>query len=69
MYPAPAEGETLLKGKAVGSIQLALRNPLDESDARHKEAPKPVVKVAAPVRDPSITVIRGTSVNHDAPHQ
>jgi pilus assembly protein CpaB len=66
----PTEGETLLKGKAAGSIQLALRNPLDESDARHKEAPvKPVVKVAAPVKDPSITVIRGTSVNHDAPHQ
>ena len=64
----PVEGETLLKGKAAGSIQLALRNPLDESDARHKEV-KLVVKVAAPVRDPSITVIRGTSVNHDAPHQ
>ena len=25
----PDEGETLLKGKAAGSIQLALRNPLD----------------------------------------
>ncbi len=65
----PTEGETLLKGKAQGSIQLALRNPLDESDARRKEAPVRVVKVAAPVKDPSITVIRGTSVNHDAPHQ
>src|SRR5579859_2777958 len=39
----PVEGETLLKGKALGSIQLALRNPLDESDARHREvAPRPV---------------------------
>jgi len=56
----PTEGETLLKGKAQGSIQLALRNPLDESDARRKEAPVEVVKVAAPVKDPSITVIRGT---------
>jgi pilus assembly protein CpaB len=66
----PAEGEILLKGKAAGSIQLALRNPLDEGDARHKPAPvKAVVKVIAPLKDPSITVIRGTLVNHDAPHQ
>jgi pilus assembly protein CpaB len=66
----PAEGETLLKGKAAGSIQLALRNPLDESDARHKAVPvKTAVKVVAPVRDPSITVIRGTFVKQDAAHQ
>lgn len=66
----PAEGETLLKGKAAGSIQLALRNPLDESDARHKVVTvKTAVKVVAPAKDPSITVIRGTFVNHDAPHQ
>ena len=63
----PDEGETLLKGKANGSIQLELRNPLDEGDARRKPAPlKAAVKVAAPVRDPSITVIRGTAVGHDA---
>jgi pilus assembly protein CpaB len=66
----PAEGETLLKGKAAGSIQLALRNPLDESDARRKPPPlKAAVKVFVPAKDPSITVIRGTLVNHDAPHQ
>lgn len=63
----PGEGETLLKGKAMGSIQLELRNPLDESDARRKAAPvKAVVKVAPPVRDASITVIRGTDVGRDA---
>ena len=62
----PADGETLLKWKAAGSIQLALRNPLDESDARHKAAPiKEAVKVIVPVRDPAITVIRGTTVGHD----
>jgi pilus assembly protein CpaB len=62
----PEEGETLLKGKAAGSIQLALRNPLDQSDARHKAAPvKVAVKVIAPPRDPAITVIRGTQVGHD----
>jgi len=63
----PDDGETLLKWKTAGSIQLALRNPLDETDARHK-APPPVkvaVKVAAPVRDPAITVISGTRVGHD----
>jgi pilus assembly protein CpaB len=69
----PDEGETLLKGKAAGSIQLALRNPLDASDARRKPAPAPapkvVVKVVAPVREPEITVIRGTIVGHDAAHE
>jgi len=62
----PEDGETLLKWKAAGSIQLALRNPLDDSDARHKVAPiKVAVKVIAPARDPAITVIRGTRVGHD----
>jgi pilus assembly protein CpaB len=62
----PDDGEILLKWKAAGSIQLALRNPLDESDARRKPAPvKVAVKVVAPVRDPAITVIRGTKVGHD----
>ena len=67
----PEEGELLLKGKAAGSIQLALRNPLDQSDARHKVvlAKAPVIKKAEPVRDASITVIRGTSVRKDAPHE
>jgi pilus assembly protein CpaB len=67
----PEEGETLLKGKAAGTIQLALRNPLDESDARRKPvaAPKAVAKVVAPPRDPGITVIRGTLVGKDAPHE
>jgi pilus assembly protein CpaB len=62
----PEEGETLLRWKAAGSIQLALRNPLDEGDARRKAVPvKVAVKVVAPVRDPAITVIRGTRVGHD----
>ena len=66
----PVEGETLLKGKAAGTIQLALRNPLDESDARRKTvAVKTAVKVVAPEKDPSITVIRGTFVKQDAAHQ
>jgi pilus assembly protein CpaB len=62
----PGEAETLLKGKAAGSIQLALRNPLDESDARRTPvAVKVLAKVHAPPKDPAITVIRGTQVGHD----
>ena len=65
----PVEGEILLKGKAAGSIQLTLRNPLDDSDSRHK-----VVAVKAPVRpalpaqkpNPGVTVIRGTKVDQQA---
>jgi pilus assembly protein CpaB len=69
----PVDAEILLKGKAAGSIQLALRNPLDESDARRK--PEPVMTVAkVPVRRPptpdsSIIVIRGTKVGHEAAHE
>jgi pilus assembly protein CpaB len=70
----PEEGEVLLKGKAAGSIQLALRNPLDEGDARHKQPEVAKVaklpeRVPAPPRDPSITVIRGTSIAHEAQHE
>jgi len=68
----PQDAEILLKGKAAGSIQLALRNPLDESDARRK--PEPVMAIAkvpvhAPPPAPSITVIRGTRVGHEAAHE
>jgi pilus assembly protein CpaB len=70
----PEDAEILLKGKAAGSIQLALRNPLDESDARRKPEPvKTVAKASAhsrsPVSDPSITVIRGTKVGRDTLHE
>jgi pilus assembly protein CpaB len=65
----PEEAEILLKGKAAGSIQLTLRNPLDDSDSRHK-----VVAVKAPARpampaqkpNPGVTVIRGTKVDQQA---
>jgi pilus assembly protein CpaB len=69
----PEDAEVLLKGKTAGSIQLALRNPLDESDTRTKpvEPPRAPVKVAvhAPVAlpkpdIPEITVIRGTEISH-----
>ena len=68
----PSDAEILLKGKTAGSIQLALRNPLDESDTRTKpvEEPRPAAKVAvarAPARPkpPEIMVIRGTEISHN----
>jgi pilus assembly protein CpaB len=66
----PRDAEILLKGKTAGLIQLTLRNPLDESDARTREPPPPEpakvvtvkVPVAAPKRGPEMMVIRGTQV-------
>jgi pilus assembly protein CpaB len=70
----PEDAELLLKAKAAGSIQLALRNPLDEGDARHapapvKAAPKVIVRPPMLAREPPITVIRGTRVAHEAAHE
>jgi pilus assembly protein CpaB len=60
----PPQAEVLVKWKEQGSIQLTLRNPLDEKVQprveKVAEAPKPVPK-AAP-RAPTVTVIRGTDV-------
>ncbi len=71
---SPADAETLLKGKTAGGIQLTLRNPLDQSDARtllpEPEPQKPsLIKVKAVAPAPraaplQITMIRGTEVRH-----
>jgi pilus assembly protein CpaB len=62
----PAQAEVLVRAKEEGSIQLALRNPLDD-EVVVEEAPKPVVvrQVATPAPPPrrSVTVIRGTDVS------
>jgi len=66
----PEEAEILLKGKAAGTIQLTLRNPLDDSDSRHKVAPvKGPVRPALPAQKPTagVTVIRGTKVDQQVP--
>jgi pilus assembly protein CpaB len=67
----PADAELLLKGRTAGQIQLTLRNPLDQSDARTREPQPPAEKVAQQVKPkvvraptPEITVIRGTQVAH-----
>ena len=70
----PREAEILLAGKAAGSIQLALRNALDDGDARLKPEPKKaearvVTRPAKPAPAPTIMVIRGTKVGHDAAHE
>jgi len=69
----PTDAEVLLKGKTAGSIQLALRNPLDETDTRTKPVEEPHVPVKVAVirgtvvarpKPPEITVIRGTEISH-----
>lgn len=64
----PKQAEKLVKGREEGTIQLALRNPLDDSvvveEQEEPPAPKPqVIKRArrAPTTT-TITVIRGTEV-------
>jgi pilus assembly protein CpaB len=62
----PEQAEDLVKWKEQGSIQLTLRNPLDESVEKKPEA-KPVVAQAPARRKPQVplvTVIRGTEVNN-----
>jgi pilus assembly protein CpaB len=60
----PAQAEILVRAKEEGSIQLALRNPLDEEVVAEVEPPKPVQRAApAAPRRRSVTVIRGTDVS------
>jgi pilus assembly protein CpaB len=69
----PEDAEVLMKGKALGTIQLALRNPLDESVVARKVVAPPPPVARVPVAPPppaprsQITVIRGTSVDREAP--
>lgn len=68
----PEQAEILVKGREEGSIQLTLRNPLDNEDEVvveekvEKPAAKPVVvRRPAPRRPTSstVTIIRGTNVS------
>jgi pilus assembly protein CpaB len=64
----PEQAEVLVKWKEQGSLQLTLRNPLDERlEQKPKEAPvvaKAPVRRKPPAPAPSVTVIRGTDVNN-----
>jgi pilus assembly protein CpaB len=66
----PEQAEILVRGREEGSIQLTLRNPLEDEEIIEEEvvAPKPKVAVRrAPVRtrpqESTVTIIRGTNVS------
>ena len=68
----PTQSEVIVKAKSEGSIQLTLRNPLEEQLAqpeppKAKKAPKIAVRPATVKRkastDTTVTVIRGTQVD------
>jgi len=64
---SPEQAETLVKAKEEGSIQLTLRNPLDDEPAVVDNAPEPPKPAPRPVAprstSSSVTVIRGTDVS------
>jgi pilus assembly protein CpaB len=63
----PQQAEVLVKAKEEGSIQLTLRNPLDDEILvveEQRPAPPPVRRSAPPAPRPrAVTVIRGTDVS------
>jgi len=69
----PKQSERIVRAKEEGSIQLTLRNPLDDTQQvasapeTAKKAPAIIARRAGPVRrkvvDTTITVIRGTHVD------
>jgi pilus assembly protein CpaB len=68
----PEQAETLVRGREEGSIQLTLRNPLDEEEIIEQPEPPPVrkavVRRAPPPPKPStVTIIRGTNVSETKP--
>ena len=73
---SPEQAETLVKSREEGSIQLTLRNPLDDEPMLAEAPPEvtPVVQPKAPTpaprrvappqtRDFPVTIIRGTNVS------
>ncbi len=72
----PEQAETLFRAREEGSIQLTLRNPLDDeeilaedepaqesSDDVPAAAPAPRRVTAPPTRDFPVTIIRGTNIS------
>jgi pilus assembly protein CpaB len=64
----PQQAETLVKATLEGKVQLALRNPKDESVAVASDAPTPVTQNPAEQREqeyytPKVTMIQGTNVS------
>ena len=65
----PEDAEKLILAEQRGSIQLALRNPLDEKVATKKVAAAPAVKTRAPPPAPGVAVIRGTEMGKEVPKE
>jgi pilus assembly protein CpaB len=63
----PADAEKLILAEQRGSIQLALRNPLDEKVIQKASAPVATTKTKPPPQVPGIVVIRGTEVGKENP--
>lgn len=69
---SPEQAETLVRGREEGSIQLTLRNPLDEEEVIEKVEPAPKRKVVVrrappPPKPAAVTIIRGTNVSETKP--
>ena len=67
---SPEQAEVLVRGREEGSIQLTLRNPLDEEPEPEPEKVEPtpkrnvVVRRAPPrPKESTVTIIRGTNVS------
>jgi pilus assembly protein CpaB len=66
----PEDAEKLILAEQRGSIQLALRNPLDEKvESKKKVVAAPTVKTRPPPPAPSVAVIRGTELGKEVPKE
>lgn len=63
----PADAEKLILAEQRGSIQLALRNPLDATITQKPAAPVAAVRTRAPPPAPGVAVIRGTELGKEVP--
>jgi pilus assembly protein CpaB len=63
----PMDAEKLILAEQRGSIQLALRNPLDEKVTHKPVAPVAAVVKKAPPSAPGVSVIRGTELVKEVP--
>jgi len=65
----PEDAEKLILAEERGSIQLALRNPLDAKLNHKPAAAVAVVRTKAPPPAPGVSVIRGTELGKEAPKE
>jgi pilus assembly protein CpaB len=63
----PQDAEKLILAEQRGSIQLALRNPLDAAIAKKAAPAVAQVKTRAPPSAPGVAVIRGTDMGKEVP--